>query len=278
MGPIPEIRVLRAPNVELTGRISAPTGLYAGEVILLGRREPEFYPVEEVPPRTLDPLAESSVSRSQLELRWANGCFHLEAIPSAKLEMRVVPSHCTDSTKLIRKLVVEPKARLWIGASIELYLCRRQDAVVETVPFPIGAQRTHFSQKQANRIIGHALEIQPPAAARLLGQEWCLEAVGETHLLGSNARDIVLCQMVGVRIRGVLTEAEMDIGRAAANMNTPRTTFVRLLDRLSIPRASTLNADDITHTLRAVHGNISRAAERLGVSSTALARRLNRDE
>jgi len=84
--------------------------------------------------------------------------------------------------------------------------------------------------------------------------------------------------MVADKMRMALQQCDMDIGRTAAMVQTPRSTFVRIIDRLGVPRASTLDEDDIRQMLRACHGDISIAAERLQVSSVALSRRLNKDD
>ncbi len=275
LGPVPELRVLKAHDPILVGRISAPFGLYFGDVVLLGRREPEFYPSHEDPPQSLRPLGLSSVSRAQVEIRWAYGCFHLEPIKTAKLPMRVAPANADSWVSLRSKIVLEPGARLALGSSIEVLLCYRDTSVETSSTLSAEHHLARISSTRAARRVGGILGVQPAAIVRLLGEERCRAWASETSLLTSEAQRLVVDGFAQEYLSERLTEAAFDIRLAAESTQTPRTTFVRLMDRLGIPRAANLEESAIRGAMKHANNNIRLAAEQLGVSANALKRRIN---
>ena len=269
-GPVPQLRILRAHDDTLIGLVSAPVALFAGDVILVGRREPQFYPAIESPPETLVSLGLASVSRQQLELRFAYGCFHLEPIGSAKQKMQVRITESGKLAPLDSRLVVEPGAVLLLGTSIEilLTLSAGSTSVID--------EARERNNSKPDQVVGRILGVQPAAVGRMFGIAWCKTRVHETRFLRNDARYRALRGAAVEVLTERLRSERFDLQAAATHFQVPRTTLVRLMDSLSIPRAATLDAAAIRETIKRCAGNIDRAAEALEVSGQALRRRLRK--
>ena len=273
-GPVPELMVLQAHTPALVGRVSAPRDLLMGETLLMGRREPGFYSPDTVPiPDTL-PLGLPIMSRSQVEIRFQHGYYELDPIESAKLPMFVVANESASHVKLQSCLALEPGARLWLGREIELLLGIQGDSsVLPSVLGPESAPK-QLGSAAAMRLIARAVGVQPPVVERLLGAHASRLLTGQVALMSAEGQARAICHAVQDSICAALSEADHDIQAVARVRDIPRTTFVRLMDRLGIPRAATLGEERIAAALRTFHGDYRLAAAELRVSAAALKRRV----
>lgn len=75
-------------------------------------------------------------------------------------------------------------------------------------------------------------------------------------------------------LRTLLLAHDYSQSEVATTLGTSRTTLIKLMDELHVPRATELAAADIARALAECQGDVEDAARRLQVSSTALRKRL----
>jgi DNA-binding NtrC family response regulator len=126
------------------------------------------------------------------------------------------------------------------------------------------------------RAAGEALGLAPKTVLKLLPPEVLLTRGAEAGWedLGAEEQSRLLRTQAGEALSALLSAKEFNQSEVAAALGTSRTTLIRLMDRLAMPRAGCLDAQEVTQALDQAGGHLDVAARLLGVSTKALKMRL----
>lgn len=112
------------------------------------------------------------------------------------------------------------------------------------------------------------LKLLPPQTLLLLHDSAERDALSAAERSGRVRTQAAEC------LRALLVSHDYNQSEVATALGTSRTTLIKLMDDLGLPRASELAAADITRVLAECQGDVDAAARRLQVSSSALRKRL----
>jgi two-component system nitrogen regulation response regulator GlnG len=178
--------------------------------------------------------------------------------------------------------VAELMARPWTGNVRELENVAERTARLNLAPGPFRAPDPPVSGAPAPiaptapdalvREACEALGLARKTVVKLLPAD-ALVALGE-RAGDAEARRDGLRAGAGEALLRLLEARDFNQSVVAAELGTSRTTLIKLMDDLGLPRATDLSAEDIARARAEAGGDLDAAARLLRVSAVALRKRL----
>ncbi|APR83572.1 Response regulator of zinc sigma-54-dependent two-component system [Minicystis rosea] len=124
------------------------------------------------------------------------------------------------------------------------------------------------------RTAGEALGLAHKTVLKLLAPETLLSLDAESERLDETERTRKLRARAAEALLLLLEARDFNQSSVAADLGTSRTTLIKLMDDLGLPRATDLGADEIARARAQAGGDLDGAARLLRVSPIALKKRL----
>lgn len=144
-------------------------------------------------------------------------------------------------------------------------------------PQPASSKPASVAPETILRLISETLGLANKTILKLLTPEALAGLAG--RLTKEQAapfdRERWLRALVAEALLGLLQSHEFEQKSAASTLGVSRTTLVKLMEDLELPRAVDLDAEEVLRVHREVSGDVEQAARLLRVSPGALRRRLN---
>jgi DNA-binding NtrC family response regulator len=151
-------------------------------------------------------------------------------------------------------------------------LAGKAGAAPSTAPAPAVPQVPEALLRRAGEALGLAhktvLKLLPPEALLACGAEAAQAGLPE------EAQGRLLRERAAASLSSLLAARAFNQSEAAAALGTSRSTLIKLMEALGLPRAGDLGAEEILRARDQAGGDLEAVARQLGVSAGALKRRL----